>query len=463
MDPVIEAIAAYAARVDYADLPAEVIERARHLVIDAVGCALGACDSPPVKVAMALAAEMQSSRPATIMVSGIRTTPDMAAFVNGSMIRYLDYNDTYTGKGTVHPSDMLAVSLAATEYAGGDGKMLLLGVVLGYEILCSLTDNGAMQNSKGEASLWDQATYGVISAAAVAAKLLGLDQQQIGHAVSLAVSSHLSMGQIRTGQISHWKGCAVANACRNGMFCALLAARGMTGPAHVFDGPRGFFASTDCRFQMQPMGAESGGYKIMTARVKPYPAGYFSQSAIEAVLELRSQVPHADQVRHIRLETFPSGFRVMGSDPSRWFPETRESADHSLPFVMAMALMDGELKARHYDEERFRHDDVRALMAKIEIVVGEESVQAWPAVPLNVLHIELADGTRLQTRVAHHLGHYTRLMTDEQQEHKFRAMAQENAGLSPARTTELLLNLRALQDASGMAALMTLTRPPLPL
>jgi len=458
MDTIVEAIVDYATTLSYDALPPPVIERAKHLIVDAFGCALGAASSPPAAIATAIAAGVQSNTPATVMVTGIRTSPDLAAFANGSLVRYLDYNDTYTGRGTVHPSDMLAAALAAAEAANGDGRAVILGTVLGYEVLCNLADNGAMQRD-GEASVWDQATYGIVSAATVAAKLLGLSPEQMAHAISLAISSHLAMIQIRTGQISHWKGCAVANASRNGVFCAQLAALGMTGPSHIFDGSRGFFQATGCTFEMLPFGGKGSEYRIMKARIKPYPAGYFSQSAIEAVLELRPQIPDMARIRKVHLETFPSGLRIMGSDESRWRPETRESADHSLPFVMAMALLEGDLTVRHYDEERYRDADVRALMKKISVAVGEESVRAWPEVPLNVLHIELDDGQELVTRVAHHLGHYSRPMSPAQEDAKFRTMAEGSGGLSSSQASRLLQQLRNLEAVVNLNDLMQLTRP----
>ncbi len=459
MDRIVDSMASYAVDLSYADLPKEVVARAKHLILDAVGCALGAYPSAPAAVARAVAQGVKSDTPATVMVSGQKTTPDMAAFVNGSMIRYLDYNDAYTGKGTCHPSDMLAASLAAAECSHGDGKAVILGMVLGYEILCNLTDNGAMQHEAGRPR-WDQATFGVIGAAVLAAKLMGLPKEQMAHAISLAISSHLSMGQIRTGQISHWKGCAVGNASRNALFCVMLAAKGMTGPNYIFEGPNGFFTARGGPFEMLPYGGKDSDFRIMTARVKPYPSGYFSQSAIEAVLELRPKISNLDEVKQIRLETFPSGFQAMGSDESRWRPDTRESADHSLPFVMAMALMEGDVKIRHYDEEYFKRPDARAVMAKIKVVVGDESAKAWPEVPLNVLYVELTNGQTLTARVAYHLGHYKRMMTDEQQERKFRPMAEEYAKLPKAQVDRLLDRLRNLEQVKDIGEVLALTVAP---
>lgn len=457
MDIIVDAIADYAMELSYDALPKPVVERVKHLIVDAFGCALGAGASQAAKIAATMAAKVQSKIPATVMLSGIRTSPDLAAFANGTLVRFLDYNDTYTGKGTVHPSDMLAAVLAAAECSDADGKAVILGTALGYEVLCNLTDSGAMQQKNGEASSWDQGTYGVISATAAAGKLMGLAREQIGHAISLAVSSHMAMIQIRHGQISQWKGCAVPNACRNAIFCAQLAAQGMTGPRHIFDGDYGFFRATGCAFDMLPFGSKGSDFRIMRARVKPYPAGYHGQSAIEAALQLRSQIPDLARVRKIHLETHAAGYRVMGSGESRWKPQTRETADHSLPFAMTMALMEGDLQVRHYDEERYKNVDVRAFMAKISVTVGEEPTHSWPDTSLSILRAELDDGREIKVRVSNHIGHYSRPMTQAQLETKFKALARHGAKLPDAQIDHLLAALWNLENANNLGELLRLT------
>jgi 2-methylcitrate dehydratase len=455
MDRIVDQLTDYATGLSYEDLPDDVVQRAKHLILDTVGCALGASPSLPATIARKQASRVRYDAPATVMVSGDKTSPDMAAFANGVMVRYLDYNDMFTGiGGGAHASDLLAPSLAAAEYAGGDGKALILGYVLGYEVFCALGDT---QKQTGG---WDQATHGLIGASILASKLMGLKPEEMGHALSLSVSSHLAIGQIRHGQISHWKGCAVANASRNAVFCSLIAADGMTGPNLVFEGARGFFKQTGWTFDLPVLGGEGQEFRIMRSRIKPFPAGYFSQSAIEAALELRARLPSLDAVSAIHLETFPSGYGAMGSDESRWRPQTRETADHSLPFVLAMALMEGNVEVRHYDEEYFKRPEVLAVMDKIKVSVGEESVAAWPDLPLNVLHATLASGETITTRGGHHLGHYLRPMTDADQEHKFRPLAEDYAGLPPSQVDALLERLRGLESERDLGDLLALTVPP---
>jgi 2-methylcitrate dehydratase len=453
-DRILNHLCDYALKLSYRDLPQEVIRRTKHIVMDTVGCALGGAESPPAKIARAAASEITSAIPSTVLISGQKTSPDLAAFANGVMIRYLDFNDTYAGSPTCHPSDLLAPVLAVVDAKNGGGKDVILGMVLGYEVFCGLIDAGA----KERGGSWDQSTYGVIAAAVAAAKLFGLTREQMANAISLAVTSHISLEQIRRGQISHWKGCALANASRNAVFCAMLAGKGLTGPEEVFEGKAGFFNSTGIRFEITPFADSADAYRIMKARVKAFPAGYFSQSAIEAILNLRSQISDIDAIKEIRLQTFPAGYEVMGSGEANWRPETRESADHSLPFVMAVALMEGSVEIRHYDQMYYKRPDVRTLMQKIKVRIGEEPVAAWPEVPLNIVDIEMKSGKVLSTRVAYHLGHFKRLMTVEEQERKFRPLAEPL--LPKKRIDDLLACLRRLDEVERVSELIALTLAP---
>lgn len=451
---IINHLCDYALTLSYRDLPAEVVQRTKQIILDTVGCALGGAQSPPAKIARAVASEVTSAIPSTVLVSGQKTSPDLAAFANGVMIRYLDFNDTYAGSPTCHPSDLLAPVLAVVDATAGNGRDVILGMVLGYEALCGLIDAGTKERGRS----WDQSTYGVIAAAVAAAKLFGHNKEQMANAISLAAASHISLEQIRRGQISHWKGCALANASRNAVFCAMLAGKGMTGPEEIFEGKAGFLNSTGIRFEIRPFANSSETYRIMRARLKAFPSGYFSQSAIEAILNLRDQIPDLDEVKEIRLQTFPAGYEVMGSSEANWQPETRESADHSLPFVMAIALMEGNLEIRHYDQIYYKRADVRTLMQKIKVRIGEESVSSWPEVPLNIVEIELKSGKVLSTKVAYHLGHFKRFMTDAEQERKFRPLAEPL--LPEKQIDDLLACLRRLDEVERISELISLTVPP---
>ena len=454
-DRILNHLCDYALKLSYRDLPQEVIRRTKHIVMDTVGCALGGAQSPPAKIARAAASEITSAIPSTVLISGQKTSPDLAAFANGVMIRYLDFNDTYAGSPTCHPSDLLAPVLAVVDARNGNGKDVILGTVLGYEVLCGLIDAGSKERGRS----WDQSTYGVIAAAVVAAKLFGHTKEQMANAISLAVSSHISLEQIRRGQISHWKGCALANASRNAVFCAMLAAKGMTGPEEVFEGKAGFLNSTGIRFEIRPFADSADTYRIMKARLKAFPSGYFSQSAIEAILRLA--IPNPRSRRHQRDSPADFSRRVRGHG----FRRSELAAGNQGERRSQSALRDGRCadgrqswRFAIMSEMYYKRSDVRALMQKIKVRIGEEPVAAWPDLPLNIVDVEMKSGKVLSTKVAYHLGHFKRFMTDEEQERKFRPLAEP---LLPKRQIDdLLACLRRLDEVEQISELISLTVAP---
>jgi 2-methylcitrate dehydratase len=452
MDKLTERLTSYASGLAYHDLSPEVVDRTRRIILDSVGCALGAARAEPAAIARAAALDVTARHPATLMITGEQTSPDLAAFVNGVLVRYQDFSDAYvSASGLCHPSDMFAPVLAAVETARGTGQDLILGVALAYEIFCGITDAGAMRGLR----TWDQAAFGVIAASIAVSKAMGLDRERMAHALSLAATSHLTVGQVRRGALSHWKGCAVANAGRNAVFTAMLAAKGMTGPDVPFEGDQGYFKAIGGAFEMPALGARGGEFRISRARMKPFPAGYHCHTAVEAAQQIRRRLRDVSDVTAVRLLTYPNGMNY--AEPVHWRPETRETADHSLPFTTAVALMEGTLAIRHYDEGYYTRPDVRALMARITVTVADEPSKAWPDAPLHILEVETKAGEVLTARADYHLGHHRNPMSDADQDRKLRAMARDQAGLSDSRVDRLLEELGRLDQVKDVGALLALT------
>lgn len=455
-------LVSYALDLSFEDLPAGVVHHTKQVILDTVGCALGGTRSEPARIAAAVAAGVTAARPATLLVSGQPTSPDLAALVNGIMVRYQDFNDTYLAHALCHPSDMFAPVLAAVEAGRGSGRDLILGVVLGYELYCSVVDaSAAAAQARGQrhGSGFDQAAFGVIGAAIAAGRLLGLGRDQLAHALSLAVVSHLTLGQARLGQLSHWKGGAVPNAGRNAIVCALLAAQGMTGPEDVFEGPSGYFEVVAGPFAPPPFGGQGGRFRILDIIMKPVPAGYMCATAVEAVAQVRSQVPnfHVQDVKALRLHTYQVGMNYAGE--VAWEPQTRETADHSLPYIMAMTLLDGELTIAQYEQQRYLDADVRQLMSRITVDVTDEATRVYPDQSLNTVELEMESGAVYHGQCAYQLGHPKRPFSDAEQERKFRSMAEGVAGLEPAATTRLMAGLRELDRLDHIDGLLSLTIP----
>jgi len=237
MDQLVDYLSDYTAALSFNDLPAEVVHHAKRLLIDTLGCAIGGYASAPSKMARALAATVMSDQPATVLGSGQQTSLELATFANGVMIRYLDFNDGYTGKESGHPSDAIAAILSPAEVAHRNGQSVITATVLAYEVFCRLCDAVCVRD-RG----FDHVTIGVMASTLAAAKALGLSRDQMRQALNLSVTANLALYQTRIGEVSLWKGCAFANASRNAVFAVLLAALGMTGPAPIFSGAGGFFS-----------------------------------------------------------------------------------------------------------------------------------------------------------------------------------------------------------------------------
>ena len=371
-----------------------------------------------------LALEVQGSSPATLLGTHETSTPDMAAFVNGAMVRYLDFNDTYTGRDAAHPSDNIPVVLAAAEAHERSGRELIAAIVLAYEVQAAWADS--FQLASG--GVWDQAAYAAISAPLGAGKVIGLTEEQLAEALRISVVSSMTLAEARRGTISHWKGAAVPNAGRNGVFAALLARRGMTGPPNVFTGTHGFFEGvTGAPVELAPLAREAGNdraFRLMESRFKRFPAGFFSQTAIEGAIEARDVLGIADvsEVERVLIRTFESGKRVMAGDPTRWRPETRETADHSIPYVVACALRFGTLEPAHFEDGVLRDPLLLDLMQRIEVVRDPECDAAWPEAILNILTVHTSDGREHTASVPYYTGHFKRPMSDAEVEAKFRGL-----------------------------------------
>lgn len=259
MQTIAERLGAYASTLTYEDLPAEVIRQVKRFIIDTLGCGFGGYSSETARIARDLAGSISSSQPATILFTGQKTSADLAAFANDVMIRYLDFNDGYITKGSGHPSDSIAALLSAAEVAHSGGRELIVATALSYEVFCRICD---VWDNKRRGI--DHATIGGIASTVGAARLLGLTQQQIIEAINLVVAANVALNQTRAGHVSKWKACGYANANRNAIFAAQIAARGMTGPSRVFEGRDGFFNVVSQQpFELAPFGGQGQPFRIM--------------------------------------------------------------------------------------------------------------------------------------------------------------------------------------------------------
>src|SRR6267378_4774676 len=272
-------LASYSSSFRFEDLSKEVVHEVKRRVIDSLGCALGAWNEEPCVIARNVASDFSANHGSTIIGTTHQAPPDWAAFANGCCIRYFDYNDTYLSKEPAHPSDNISAALAIAESVGSSGRELITAIALAYEVQCRFCDAASIR-ARG----WDHPTYGDFSTALACANLMNLDPEKTRHAVNIAGVACAAMRQARVGELSHWKGVAFANAARRGVYSALLAQGGMTGPAPIFEGQMGF--EKELGVWLDNVGEKFKGAPsmILKTSIKYWPAEYHGQSAIEAAL-----------------------------------------------------------------------------------------------------------------------------------------------------------------------------------
>src|SRR6202022_4489810 len=378
----------------------------------------------PCRIAREVASEFSAKRGATIIGTHHQAPPDWAAFATGCCIRYFDYNDTYLSKEPAHTSDNSAAALAVAENVSGTGRDVVSAIALAYEVQCRLCDAASIR-ARG----WDHVTYGAFSTALASALLMKLNPEKTRQAVNIAGVACAAMRQARVGELSHWKGVAFANAARHGVYSALLARAGMTGPAPIFEGQMGFekelgvsLGNVGEKFVKRPDATapeEGTAAMILKTSIKYWPAEYHSQSAIEAALFLREQLFDPAQVKAMTIESHDASVDIIGSEPEKWKPETRETADHSLPYITAIALIDGEVTEKQFQPDRFMDPKVWKFLENVKVERNAELSAMYPGAVANIVHVVLANGTRLSKRVDYPLGHAKNRLEDFEVEKKF--------------------------------------------
>jgi 2-methylcitrate dehydratase len=300
-------------------------------------------------------------------------------------------------------------------------------------------------------------TYGAFSTALLSARLMGLSPRQTIDALALAGVNSASLRQTRVGQLSMWKGCAFAHAARTGVFAATLARHGMTGPSEIFEGEMGFWKQVSGAFELPALGGGQVPFKILDTSIKFYPAEYHAQSAIEAALALRPKIGDVKQIAAITIQSFDAAVEIIGGDEEKWRPTSRETADHSLPYCVAVALMDGEVSLDQFTTERIADPALRALMERIAVVRNAELTQGYPEGIPNRLEVTLRSGEQLTHQVTYPRGHARNPMTDAEVEEKFGRLAAPV--LSREQIDRCLKTLWRLEEIDDTGQVLRLFEP----
>jgi 2-methylcitrate dehydratase len=403
-------------------------------VLDSLGCAFGALEAPPVE---AVRAELEEfgGHPLCALIGGGRTAPDRTALYNGALVRYLDFNDSYFAPGeTCHPSDNLAPVLAAAEYANASGRDLLTAIAVSYQVQCRLSDEAPVR-AKG----FDHTTQGAYAVAAGAAKALRLREPETANALAIAGTALNALRVTRTGTLSQWKGMAYPFSAFSALDAVFLAARGITGPPEVFEGNKGFMDSIAGPFVIAWESEDLE--RVRRTFLKRYNAEIHSQSALEAILELReAHGLNPGDVERVDLDTFQVAYDIIGGGQEGAKKEirTKEQADHSLPYLLAVALLDGQVMPEQFAPDRIVRPDVQKLLQRVEVHPAADLSARFPAEHACRVRVRLFGGAILAAEKSDYEGFLTRPMSWERARQKFARLAGPRVG------AELLAELAAV-------------------
>ena len=365
----------YSMSLGFENLTPKVINQAKRRIADTIGGALGAFEAKPVKIAKTVVPKVSNGRSARIWGSLEKSTPEGAAFANGTMLRYLDINDTHRTIDGSHPSDNLGGVIALAEALNLSGQDTLLALIISYEIQCRFVDSVPF-NENG----WDQPVPGVIAMAMAAGRMLNLSTSSMRDALALAVTPNLCTYQTRAGELSMWKGAAAANGARQGIFAALLASRGMTGPFEAFDGIYGLWNQTvKKQYNIAALSFGQNLFGVEQTNIKMYPVRDSCQLPVQTARDLRKKIAAKD-IKSLKIVTYGSAYKGAVEDPELWAPKTRETADHSMLIAVTLGLIDGTITPESFESDRFLDQDVLDLISKTEVEISPEFSAMSPAI-----------------------------------------------------------------------------------
>jgi len=446
-------MAQWAAGLKFEHLSQEAAYQAKRFLLDSLGCALGGYRQHDVRIMLDTLKEIAGPGPATVIGSGDRVDPVSAALANALMIRVMDYNDIYWKQDPSHPSDIFSAAPACCERAKSDGPELIVGLVLGHEFemrFCEAAFPGIRERG------WHHATLTAFVSPIVAGRALGLGWEQIQHAIGISASHHATLGAVTAGKLTMMKNTVDPMATQAGVLAALLAEKGYTGPEHVVDGKEGLSQCFGPEWKLNVLTDGLGeSWRITQCGMKAFPTEALTHTPISAVLDLVKQHDlKPEQVTKIHVRSLARAADIL-ADPSKYDPRSKETADHSLPYVIAAALVDRQVTPLQFTTAKIMDPTIRAQLKKVEVVADPEIEKVFPALQRVIVTIYTADGREFTCQLDYPKGDPRNPLTDREVEEKFETLAEPTLSKAARRkVVDAVWNLEKLRSVSELMQML---------
>lgn len=452
METISQKWAEFALKLKYKDIPSEALKEAKRFLLDSVGCALSALDNKDMQAAFHYIQDLGGEKQTTVFGWGLKTNLPLATLMNSLLIRARDYNDIYWEQDPSHPSDIIPAALSTGEFMKKNGKEVLVGIVLAYELemrLCQAAYPGVREIG------WHHATLTQLVSPVVAGRLLRLTEEEIVAAIGISGSSHFTLGGVVAGYLTNMKNAADPLAVEAGVRAALLASKGFTGPAEVFEGKEGLFEVLDkVKWDKDILTKGLGeNFLINQCGYKAFPTEALTHQPITAALGVMQENnldPH--QIEKVLVETTTRGADIL-SDPSKYKPTTKETADHSLPYCIAVAIAKGNVLPSDFEGKALRNNFVWSLLDKIKVVANPEIDALFPKIKRAIVSIKTPHGIyKKQEDFAK--GQPDRPLSDEDLVSKFKANADQK--MTSSRMEDIIKATKELDNINEIGEYMKL-------
>ncbi len=452
-ETITATMARWAAGVRFEDLSADAVREAKRFLLDSLGCALGGYLQHDVKIALAVCDEVAAAGPGTVIGSGRKLDVVSAAFLNALMVRVMDYNDIYWKQDPSHPSDIIPAALAGCERAGGDGRELAVGICIGHEFeqrMCEAAFPGIRERG------WHHATLTAFVSPIVAGRALRLGWEQIQHAIGISASGRCTLGAVTAGKLTMMKNTVDPMATQSGVFAALLAERGYTGPEHVIDGKEGLVHCFGPEWKLAALTDGLGAsWRITGCGMKAFPTEALTHAPISAVLEIvKGNDLKPEEIAAVHIRSLHRAADIL-ADASKYDPRSKETADHSLPYVIAAAIVDRNVTPAQFTDAKIMDPLIRAQLHKVKVAADPEIEKLFPALQRVIVTIATVDGRSFETRLDYPKGDPRNPLSDGEIEEKFDALARPVLSAAGCeRVKDAVWNLEKIGSVSELMEML---------